>query len=50
MRGHAAWALGQIGSVEAREGLEKAIANENEADVQEEIRLALAECASSAED
>lgn len=41
VRGHAAWALGRIGSVEARQGLEKAIANENDADVQEEIRLAL---------
>jgi len=50
VRGHAAWALGQIGSAAAWEGLEKAIANENDAEVQEEIRLALAKCASSAED
>ncbi len=50
VRGHGAWALGQIGGVEAREGLEKAIANENDGDVREEIRLALEEWASSAED
>lgn len=46
VRGHAAWALGQIGGVDAREGLEKAIANEKDADVQEEIRLALHEVSS----
>lgn len=41
VRGHAAWALGQIGGTDARQGLEQALALESDAEVQQEIRLAL---------
>lgn len=41
VRSHVAWALGQIGGVAAREGLKKALAQETEPDVQNEIHLAL---------
>ncbi len=44
VRGHAAWALGQIGGMAAYEGLDRALATESDAEVQEEIRLALEEC------
>ncbi|MFQ5882430.1 MAG: tRNA epoxyqueuosine(34) reductase QueG [Candidatus Methylomirabilales bacterium] len=41
VRGHAAWALGQIGGMAAREGLERALAKERDSKVLEEICLAL---------
>lgn len=41
VRGHAAWALGQLGSVLARQALEAALASETDAEVQKEIRCAL---------
>ncbi len=41
VRGHAAWALGQVGYTAARHGLEKALAHEEDAGVQQEIRLAI---------
>jgi epoxyqueuosine reductase len=50
VRGHAAWALGRIGGAAAREGLERARARESDPEVQEEIRLALEECALSTKD
>jgi epoxyqueuosine reductase len=43
VRGHAAWALGRIGTEEAREGLRRSLAREPDLDVQGEITLALAE-------
>lgn len=43
VRGHGAWALGQIGGAEAQEGLESARVQETDPGVQEEIRLALEE-------
>lgn len=45
VRGHAAWALGRIGTEEARQGLRLRLAHEPEAWVQEEISLALQELA-----
>ncbi len=41
VRGHAAWALGRIGTQEARDALEKAIRAEQEAHVRLEIQTAL---------
>lgn len=41
IRGHAAWALGRIGTVEARQSLSQALIAEPDAWVQEELRLAL---------
>jgi epoxyqueuosine reductase len=41
VRGHAAWALGQIGTLESRHLLELAAATETEPDVLEEVALAL---------
>ncbi|MFC1592287.1 epoxyqueuosine reductase [Thermodesulfobacteriota bacterium] len=41
VRGHAAWALGRIGTPAAREILDKRLADEKTASVQEEIRHAL---------
>jgi epoxyqueuosine reductase len=41
VRGHAAWALGRIGSVEARRALESASATERDAAVMEELAGAL---------
>ncbi|MFQ5658353.1 MAG: tRNA epoxyqueuosine(34) reductase QueG, partial [Candidatus Methylomirabilales bacterium] len=41
VRGHAAWALGQIGGIAARQGLERARTREKDSEVLEEIRLAL---------
>jgi epoxyqueuosine reductase len=43
VRGHAAWALGRIGTREAREGLRGSLAGEPDPDVREEITHALAE-------
>lgn len=43
VRGHAAWALGRIGDVEARAALAQALNAESDTEVQEEIELALAE-------
>ena len=43
VRGHAAWALGRIGGIEARRALESALAHEEEPETREEIRSALAE-------
>lgn len=42
VRGHAAWALGRIGTEEAREGLRGSLAREPDLDVRAEITLALA--------
>ena len=42
VRGHAAWALGQIGGDAAREALRVRLALEQETDVREEITAALA--------
>ncbi|MGH7395249.1 MAG: HEAT repeat domain-containing protein, partial [Candidatus Methylomirabilales bacterium] len=41
VRGHAAWALGQIGGPEAAAALEAAASRESDPAVQEEIRAAL---------
>jgi epoxyqueuosine reductase len=41
VRGHAAWALGQIGSTAAKETLQEAQSREPDAGVQKEIALAL---------
>lgn len=41
VRGHAAWALGQLGSTQARAALEEALVLEDEADVRQEICCAL---------
>jgi len=41
VRGHAAWALGQLGGVQARLALNEALATELELEVQQEIRCAL---------
>jgi epoxyqueuosine reductase len=41
VRGHAAWALGRLGTGEARRGLEVALGAEREAWVREEIAHAL---------
>lgn len=41
VRGHAAWALGQLGSAPARQELEEALSSETDAEVQKEIRCAL---------
>jgi epoxyqueuosine reductase len=41
VRGHAAWALGQIGRREATDALEAAASRETDPAVQEEIRAAL---------
>ena len=43
VRGHAAWALGRIGGPEARRALSVALGAETDADVSEEIRLAMDE-------
>jgi epoxyqueuosine reductase len=43
LRGHAAWALGQIGSTEAIEALEKRLSVEDDPAVKEEIEAALVE-------
>lgn len=42
IRGHAAWALGQIGTLDARGALEEALAREEDGFVREEIEFALA--------
>lgn len=42
VRGHAAWALGRLGGQQARGALEKHLAKENDADVQGELKFALA--------
>jgi epoxyqueuosine reductase len=41
VRGHAAWALGQIGTAEARQALEDAMRTETDEDVREEMRGAI---------
>jgi epoxyqueuosine reductase len=41
VRGHAAWALGQIGGRQARTGLERALINESDTWVLEEVRMAV---------
>ena len=43
VRGHAAWALGQIGGDAARRALKDAMEGEADAEVEREIHLALAE-------
>ena len=48
VRGHAAWALGRIGTVEAKAALESASNLEPDAEVLEEISAALAELAAGA--
>ena len=45
VQGHAAWALGRIGTESARQGLRKRLERERDASVRAEITLALAECA-----
>jgi epoxyqueuosine reductase len=42
VRSHAAWALGRIGTADARAALEQALAQETDPEVLKEIRLALA--------
>lgn len=42
VRGHAAWALGQLGGEQARQELQEALASEMDTQVQMEIRCALA--------
>lgn len=42
VRGHAAWALGQLGGAQARRALEEALEHEMDTEVQQEIRCALA--------
>jgi epoxyqueuosine reductase len=42
VRGHAAWALGQLGGTQARYALEQALTTETDDEVQREIRCALA--------
>ncbi len=42
VRGHAAWALGQLGGEQARQALEVALISESNEEVQNEIRCALA--------
>jgi epoxyqueuosine reductase len=42
VRGHAAWALGRLGGEQALEALHNALATEEDAEVQQEIRCALA--------
>ncbi|MEW6663301.1 MAG: tRNA epoxyqueuosine(34) reductase QueG [Bacillota bacterium] len=44
IRGHAAWALGRLGGVEAKEALERALAAEKDETVRQEITLALTNC------
>ncbi len=44
LRGHAAWALGQLGGTAARRRLELAFRREDDAWVRDEIELALGEC------
>ena len=43
IRGHAAWALGQIGGVEAKKALEEALSDEEHNEVKKEIRCALSD-------
>jgi epoxyqueuosine reductase len=45
IRGHAAWALGRIGGLEARQALQAALTAEHRSDVQGEIHCALEEMA-----
>jgi hypothetical protein len=47
VRAHVAWALGRIGSDAARDGLSEALPQEPDAEVQDEIRAALASYPSS---
>ncbi|QBD79358.1 tRNA epoxyqueuosine(34) reductase QueG [Ktedonosporobacter rubrisoli] len=47
VRGHAAWALGRLGGEEAIHALQSALASEEEAEVQQEIRCALASTTTS---
>ena len=42
MRGTAAWALGKIGGMEAKQALQSAIKRETDAEVLEEIQKGLA--------
>jgi epoxyqueuosine reductase len=44
VRGHAAWALGRIGGAEAQAALQCRLSTEVDAEVREEIELAIAEC------
>jgi epoxyqueuosine reductase len=50
VRGHAAWALGRIGGVEAVTALEAELAVENDGWVLEETRLALEDAEPAARD
>jgi epoxyqueuosine reductase len=49
VRGHAAWALGRLGGRDARGVLRAALSPERDADVREEITLALTEVAGEGE-
>ena len=44
LKSHAAWALGQIGGVEAINCLKQALENENDEDVLQEVNLAISFC------
>jgi epoxyqueuosine reductase len=41
VRGHAAWALGQLGGEQARQALIEVLEGEQDAEVQQEVRCAL---------
>jgi epoxyqueuosine reductase len=41
VRGHAAWALGEIGSAQAIAALERALASERDSEAADEIRAAI---------
>ncbi len=47
LRSHAAWAIGQIGGLQATDSLERRISEEEDASVLSELRLALATCRES---
>ena len=44
LKSHAAWALGQIGGIEAMDCLKRAVNNEENSDVLKEIYLAIKNC------
>ena len=48
VRSHAAWALGRLGGQESEAALRTALAQEEDADVLQEIELALADCREAA--
>ncbi|MFN0074333.1 MAG: HEAT repeat domain-containing protein [Chloroflexota bacterium] len=48
VRGHCAWALGQIGGIEAKHALSDALAGETDSSVREELLAALSDLQSRA--